>query len=195
MNYIPIVVEQTDKGERAYDLYSRMLRDRIIFIGSAFDDGLANSVVAQMLFLESEDSETDINIYINSHGGKITSAFAIYDTMKYIKPDINTIAYGTACSAGSLILAAGTKKKRIALPNTQIMIHQGRGGMEGQFTDIKIAADHTLRLHNKLIEIYAELTGQPIEKIERDMDRDYWMTAEEAVEYGLIDKVYEKRNL
>ena len=194
MNYVPIVVEQTEKGERAYDLYSRLLKDRIIFINGGFGDALANSVVAQLLFLESEDSEADINIYINSPGGMITAAFAIYDTLMYIKPEIRTIAYGTACSAASLILAAGTSGKRVALPNTEIMIHQGRGGTEGQFADIKIAAEHTEKLNNRLNKIYAELTGQPLEKIEQDMDRNYWMTPEEAKEYGLIDKVYEVRN-
>ncbi len=194
MNYVPIVIEQTDKGERAYDLYSRLLKDRVIFIGTAFNDAIANSVVAQLLFLESEDAETDINIYINSPGGYITSALAIYDTMRYIQNDISTLAYGHAASAGSLILAAGTKGKRIALPNTEVMIHQGRGGSEGQFADVIIAADHMKRTQDKLNLIYSELTGQSLEKIVEDMDRDYWMTAEEAKDYGLIDEVFETRN-
>jgi ATP-dependent Clp protease protease subunit len=193
MNFVPIVIEPTEKGERAYDLYSRLLRDRIIFIGRPFDDFLANSVVAQLLYLESEDPETDINIYINSPGGYISSALAIYNTMNYIKSDIRTIAFGLAASAATLILAAGTPGKRTALEDTEIMIHQGRGGAEGQFADILVAAKHIEKLDTKLRTIYAKLTGQTEEKIKADMDRDYWMSPLEAKEYGLIDEVIVNR--
>jgi ATP-dependent Clp protease protease subunit len=193
MNFVPIVVEPTDKGERAYDLYSRLLRDRIIFIGRPFDDFLANSVVAQLLYLESEDPETDINIYINSPGGYISSALAIYNTLNYIKSDIRTIAFGLAASAATLILAAGTPGKRTALEDTEIMIHQGRGGAEGQFADILVAAKHIEKLDNKLKTIYSKLTGQDEERIKADMDRDYWMSPLEAKEYGLIDEVIVNR--
>jgi ATP-dependent Clp protease protease subunit len=193
MNFVPIVVEPTDKGERAYDLYSRLLRDRIIFIGRPFDDFLANSVVAQLLYLESEDSETDINIYINSPGGYISSALAIYNTMNYIQCDIRTIAFGLAASAATLILAAGTPGKRTALEDTEIMIHQGRGGAEGQFADILVAAKHIEKLDKKLQRIYAKLTGQTEKRIKADMDRDYWMSPQESKEYGLIDEVIVNR--
>lgn len=193
MNFVPIVVEPTDKGERAYDLYSRLLRDRIIFIGRPFDDFLANSVVAQLLYLESEDSETDINIYINSPGGYISSALAIYNTLNYINCDIRTIAFGLAASAATLILAAGTPGKRTALEDTEIMIHQGRGGAEGQFADILVAAKHIEKLDKKLQRIYSKLTGQTEEAIKADMDRDYWMSPLEAKEYGLIDEVIVNR--
>lgn len=193
MNFVPIVIEPTDKGERAYDLYSRLLRDRIIFIGRPFDDFLANSVVAQLLYLESEDPETDINIYINSPGGYISSALAIYNTMNYIKSDIRTIAFGLAASAATLILAAGTPGKRTALEDTEIMIHQGRGGAEGQFADILVAAKHIEKLDTKLRTIYSKLTGQTEERVKVDMDRDYWMSPQEAKEYGLIDEVIVNR--
>ena len=193
MNYVPIVVEPTDKGERAYDLYSRLLRDRIIFIGRPFADDLANSVVAQLLYLESDDAETDINIYINSPGGYIHSALAIYNTMNYVRPDIRTIAFGCAASAATLILAAGTKGKRVALPDTKIMLHQGKAGTEGQIADIQIAAKELMRTQDRLFEIYSELTGQTPEKVALDLDRDYWMTPQEAVEYGLIDEVATNR--
>jgi len=193
MNYVPIVIEPTDKGERAYDLYSRLLRDRIIFIGRPFADDLANSVVAQLLYLESDDAETDINIYINSPGGYIHSALAIYNTMNYVRPEIRTIAFGCAASAATLILAAGTKGKRVALPDTKIMLHQGRAGTEGQIADIKIAAQELVKTQERLNEIYAELTGQTKEIITRDLDRDFWMSPHEAVEYGLIDEVVVNR--
>jgi ATP-dependent Clp protease protease subunit len=189
MNYVPIVVEQSEKGERAYDLYSRLLRDRIVFIGRPFADDLANSVVAQLLYLESEDAETDINIYINSPGGYIHSALAIYNTMNYVKPDIRTIAFGCAASAATLILAAGVKGKRTALPDTKIMLHQGRAGAQGQIADIEIAAKELVKTQKRLNEIYSELTGQPTKTITRDLDRDFWMTPIDAVEYGLIDEV------
>lgn len=193
MNYVPIVVEQTEKGERAYDLYSRLLKDRIIFIGRPFADDLANSVVAQLLYLESVDAETDINVYINSPGGYIHSALAIYNTMNYVQPDIRTTAYGCAASAATLILTAGTKGKRVSLPDTKIMLHQGRAGTQGQIADIEIAAKELVKTQKRLNEIYSELTGQSTETIARDLDRDFWMTPEDAVEYGLIDEVVVNR--
>ena len=189
MNLVPIVVEQTSRGERSYDIYSRLLKDRIIFLGSAIDDDVANLVIAQLLFLAAEDSEKDIHLYINSPGGSVTAGMGIYDTMQYIKPDVSTICVGMAASMGSLLLAAGAKGKRYALPNSEVMIHQPLGGVRGQAADIKIHADWILRTKRKLNEIYVKHTGQPYEKIERDTDRDFFMTAEEALAYGLIDKV------
>ena len=192
-NLIPYVVEQTSRGERSYDIYSRLLKDRIIFLDGEINDAVANTVVAQLLFLESEDPDKDINLYINSPGGVITAGMAIYDTMQYVKPDVSTICVGMAASMGAFLLAAGAKGKRYALPNAEIMIHQPLGGAQGQATDIKIQADHIIRIKEKLNRILAEKTGQPLEKIAADTERDNYMTAEEAAAYGLIDKVVEKR--
>ncbi|MGG4033413.1 ATP-dependent Clp endopeptidase proteolytic subunit ClpP [Paenibacillus cisolokensis] len=192
MNLVPIVVEQTNRGERSYDIYSRLLKDRIIFLGSAIDDDVANSVIAQLLFLTADDPDKDIHLYINSPGGSVTAGLGIYDTMQYIKPDVSTICVGLAASMGSLLLTAGAKGKRFALPNSEVMIHQPLGGVRGQATDIKIHADWILRTKQKLNQIYVERTGQPYEKIDRDTDRDYFMSAEEAMAYGLIDKVIDK---
>ncbi|MBN2910284.1 ATP-dependent Clp endopeptidase proteolytic subunit ClpP [Polycladomyces sp. WAk] len=189
MNLIPIVVEQTNRGERSYDIYSRLLKDRIIFLGSPINDAVANLVVAQLLFLDAEDPDKDIHLYINSPGGSITAGMAIYDTMQYVKADIQTICIGMAASMGAFLLAAGTKGKRYALPNSEVMIHQPLGGAEGQATDIEIRAKRILKMRDRINQILAERTGQPLEKIEQDTDRDYFMTAEEAKEYGLIDHV------
>ncbi len=195
MNLIPTVIEQTNRGERAYDIYSRLLKDRIIMLGSAIDDNVANSIVAQLLFLESEDPDKDISIYINSPGGSITAGMAIYDTMQYIKPDIQTICIGMAASMGSFLLAAGTEGKRYALPNAEVMIHQPLGGAQGQATEIEIAAKHILFIREKLNKILSERTGQPIEIIEKDTDRDNFMTAERAKEYGLIDHIITRSDM
>jgi len=192
MNLVPMVVEQTNRGERAYDIYSRLLKDRIIFLGTQVNDVVANSIIAQLLFLAADDPEKDIHLYINSPGGSITSGMAIYDTMQYIKPDVSTICVGMAASMGAFLLAAGAKGKRYALPNSEVMIHQPLGGAEGQATDIEIRAKRILKMRDKLNHILAERSGQPIERIEKDTDRDYFMTAEEAKQYGLIDKVIEK---
>lgn len=189
MNLVPMVVEQSNRGERAYDIYSRLLKDRIIFIGTPIDDYVANLVVAQLLFLSAEDPEKDISLYINSPGGSVTAGLAIFDTMQYIKPDVSTICIGLAASMGSFLLAAGAKGKRYALPNSEIMIHQPLGGVRGQAEDIRIHADWILLTRDKLNKVYAERTGQPIERIEKDTDRDFFMGAEEAREYGLVDKV------
>lgn len=189
MNLIPTVIEQTNRGERAYDIYSRLLKDRIIMLGSAIDDNVANSIVSQLLFLEAEDPEKDISIYINSPGGSITAGITIYDTMQFIKPKVSTICIGMAASMGAFLLAAGEKGKRYALPNSEVMIHQPLGGAQGQATEIEIAAKRILSLRDKLNQVLAERTGQPIEVIERDTDRDNFKTAEEALQYGLIDKV------
>ncbi|UYO35238.1 ATP-dependent Clp endopeptidase proteolytic subunit ClpP [Bacillus zhangzhouensis] len=189
MNLIPTVIEQTNRGERAYDIYSRLLKDRIIMLGSAIDDNVANSIVSQLLFLEAEDPEKDISIYINSPGGSITAGMAIYDTMQFIKPKVSTICIGMAASMGAFLLAAGEKGKRYALPNSEVMIHQPLGGAQGQATEIEIAAKRILSLRDKLNQVLAERTGQPIEVIERDTDRDNFKTADEALQYGLIDKV------
>src|SRR5699024_1514925 len=195
MNLIPTVIEQTNRGERAYDIYSRLLKDRIIMIGSAIDDNVANSVVSQLLFLQAQDSEKDIYLYINSPGGSVTAGMAIYDTIQHIKPDVQTICLGMAASMGSFLLAAGAKGKRFALPNAEVMIHQPLGGAQGQETEIEIAAKHILRTREKLNKILAERTGQPLDKIEKDTDRDNFMTAEEAAEYGLVDEVMEPEAL
>ena len=189
MNLVPIVVEQSNRGERSYDMYSRLLRDRIIFMGSAIDDDVATLIIAQLLFLAADDPEKDIHLYINSPGGSVTAGMGIFDTMQYIKPDVSTICVGMAASMGSLLLTAGAKGKRLALPNSEVMIHQPLGGVRGQATDIKIHADWILRTKRKLNEIYVERTGQSYEKIDRDTDRDFFMSAEEALAYGLIDKV------
>lgn len=191
--YVPIVVEQSGRGERSYDIYSRLLKDRIIFLGTAIDDTVANLVVAQLLFLESEDPDKDISIYINSPGGSVTAGLAIYDTMQYIKPDVSTICIGMAASMGAVLLTAGARGKRIALPNSRIMIHQPMGGMQGQASDIEIHAKEILKTRAKLNEILAKHTGQPLEKIEADTDRDFYMSAEEAQQYGIVDKIIEKR--
>ena len=191
--YVPIVVEQSGRGERSYDIYSRLLKDRIIFLGTAIDDTVANLVVAQLLFLESEDPDKDISIYINSPGGSVTAGLAIYDTMQYIKPDVSTICIGMAASMGAVLLTAGAKGKRIALPNSRIMIHQPMGGMQGQASDIEIHAKEILKTRAKLNEILAKHTGRPLEKIEADTDRDFYMSAEEAQQYGIVDKIIEKR--
>lgn len=191
--YVPIVVEQSGRGERSYDIYSRLLKDRIIFLGTAIDDTVANLVVAQLLFLESEDPDKDISIYINSPGGSVTAGLAIYDTMQYIKPDVSTICIGMAASMGAVLLTAGAKGKRIALPNSRIMIHQPMGGMQGQASDIEIHAKEILKTRARLNEILAKHTGQPLERIEADTDRDFYMSAEEAQQYGIVDKIIEKR--
>lgn len=192
MPLIPTVIEQTNRGERAYDIYSRLLKDRIIMLGSAIDDNVANAVVAQLLFLAAEDSEKDISLYINSPGGSITAGMAIYDTMQYIKPKVSTICIGMAASMGSFLLMAGEKGKRYALPNSEIMIHQPSGGMQGQASDMEIHAKRILQIREKLNHIYAERTGQPFEVIEKDTNRDNFMSAEEAKKYGLIDEILEK---
>ncbi len=189
MNLVPMVIEQTSRGERSYDIYSRLLKDRIVFIGTPIDDYVANSVVAQLLFLASEDAEKDISLYINSPGGSVTAGMAIFDTMQFIKPQVSTICVGLAASMGSLLLTAGAKGKRFALPNSEIMIHQPLGGVRGQASDIKIHAEWILKTRSKLNQIYAERTGQPLSRIEQDTDRDNWMSAEEAKAYGLIDEV------
>jgi len=191
--YVPIVIEQTGRGERAYDIYSRLLKDRIILLGTPIDDHVANLIVAQLLFLEAEDPEKDIYLYINSPGGVVTAGLAIYDTMQYIKPDVVTICLGQAASMGAVLLAAGAPGKRFALPHARIMIHQPLGGFQGQATDIEIHAKEILRLKKILNEILAKHTGQSIRKIEKDTDRDFFMSAEEAQKYGLIDKVLTKR--
>lgn len=193
MALVPYVIEQTGRGERSYDIYSRLLKDRIIFIGEQIDEHIASLVVAQLLFLEAEDPEKDICIYINSPGGSVTAGMAIYDTMQYIKPDISTICVGMAASMGAFLLSSGTKGKRYALPNAEIMIHQPLGGVNGQAEDIKIHAEWILKTREKLNRILAENTGQTLDKIEHDTDRDNFMGADEACQYGLIDKVITSR--
>ena len=195
MSLVPIVVEQTHGGERSYDIYSRLLKDRIIFIGEAIDDTFANLVIAQLLFLESEDPEKDINIYINSPGGVITAGLAIYDTIQYIKPDVSTLCMGQAASMGAVLLAAGAKGKRFALPHSRIMIHQPLGGFQGQATDIDIQAREILRMREELNQILAGPTGQNIDKIREDTERDFFMSGTQSVEYGIIDKVVEKKEI
>ncbi len=194
MPLIPMVVEQSNRGERAYDIYSRLLKDRIIFIGSAIDNEIANVIVAQLLFLESEDPEKDISFYINSPGGVVTAGLAIYDTMQYIKPDVATVCIGQAASMGALLLTAGAKDKRFTLPNSRILIHQPLGGAQGQATDIQIQANEILRMKDTLNEILSFHTGQDIKKISKDTDRDYFMSAEESLEYGIVDKVVANRS-
>ncbi len=194
MPLIPMVVEQSNRGERAYDIYSRLLKDRIIFLGSAMNDEVANLIVAQLLFLESEDPEKDINFYINSPGGVVTAGLAVYDTMQYIKPDVVTLCIGQAASMGALLLAAGAPEKRYALPNARIMIHQPLGGAQGQASDIKIQATEILRMKDTLSQILTNHTGQPLEKISTDTDRDFFMSGEEAQAYGLVDHVVQDRS-
>jgi len=193
MGLVPIVVEQTGRGERAYDIFSRLLKDRIVFVGSPIDDAIANLVIAQMLFLEAEDPDRDIFLYLNTPGGSVSSGLAIYDTMQYIKPDVVTTCMGQASSMGAVLLAAGARGKRGALPNSRIMIHQPMGGSQGQAADIEIYTKEILTLREKLYDILARHTGQPLEKVKKDCDRNYFMSAEEAREYGIVDEVIEKR--
>jgi len=193
MTLIPIVIERDGRGERAYDIYSRLLKERIVFVGTAIDDDVANLVIAQMLFLESEDPDKDVHLYINSPGGIVTSGLAIYDTMQYIKPDVSTVCMGQAASMAALILAAGQEGKRFALPHARILIHQPLGGFQGQATDIGIQANEILRLKKELNLILCSHTKQPFEKVNADTERDYYMTSDQAVEYGIIDKVIAKR--
>ena len=193
MPYIPMVIEQNSRGERSYDIYSRLLNDRIIMLSDEVNDTTASLIVAQLLYLEAQDPDKDISFYINSPGGSVSAGMAIYDTMQYIKCDVSTICVGMAASMGAFLLCAGAKGKRYALPNSEIMIHQPLGGMKGQASDIKIHADHILRTKDKLNRILSERTGQPLDVIEKDTDRDNFMTAQQAAEYGLIDKVFEKR--
>ncbi len=190
---IPTVIEKTSYGERAYDIYSRLLQDRIIFLGTAIDDNVANVIIAQLLFLENQNPEKDIKLYINSPGGSVTSGMAIYDTMQYIKPDVSTICVGMAASMGAFLLSSGAKGKRFALPNSEIMIHQVMGGMEGQASDIKIRAERILKMKDNLNKIMAKHTGKALAQIEKDTDRDNFMNAEESLKYGIIDKVIEKQ--
>ena len=196
LNYlVPTVVESTSRGERAFDIYSRLLKDRIIFLGTPIDDAVANLVMAQLLHLESEDPDRDVNLYINSPGGGITSLFAIYDTIQYIKPDVSTVCMGMAASAAAVILAGGTKGKRFALPHARVMLHQPHGGAQGQATDIEIQARLIVQMREQLNRILAHHTGQEYEKVASDTDRDFWMLAEEAVEYGIVDDVLARREL
>ncbi len=193
MSLVPIVVEQTSRGERSYDIYSRLLKDRIIFLGEPIDDHISSLVIAQLLFLEAEDPEKDIYMYINSPGGVVTSGLAIYDTMQYIKPDVATLCIGQAASMGSLLLAAGAQGKRSVLPNARIMIHQPSGGFQGQASDIEIHAREILKVKGRLNEIYSHHTGQSVERIEKDMERDYFMSAEESLEYKLVDRILDRK--
>jgi ATP-dependent Clp protease protease subunit len=192
MSLVPIVVEQTNRGERSYDIFSRLLKDRIIFLGEQVNDATASLIIAQMLYLEHEDPEKDIKFYINSPGGSVTAGLAIYDTMQYVKCDVSTMCVGLAASMGAFLLAAGTKGKRFALPNSQILIHQPLGGVQGQATDIKIHTEWLLKIKDNLNKALSENTGQPLSKIEQDVERDYFMSSDEAMEYGLIDKVMTK---
>lgn len=192
MQLVPTVIEKSTYGERAYDIYSRLLKERIIFLGDIIDDSVANTVIAQLLFLESEDKDKDIKLYINTPGGSVTAGLAIYDTMQYVKPDVSTICVGTSASMGAVLLAAGAKKKRFVLPNAEVMIHQVMGGAEGPATDVKIRAEHILQVRDRINKILAKHTNQTLNKIERDTDRDYFMTAEEALKYGVVDKIITK---
>ena len=191
---IPTVIEKSPMGERAYDIYSRLLKERIIFLTGSISDAVANTVIAQLLFLEHEDAKKDIKLYINSPGGSVTAGLAIYDTMQYIKPDVSTICVGMAASMGAVLLAAGAKGKRIALPNSEILLHQVMGGTEGQAVEIEIAAKHILRIKDRLNQILAKHTGQPFAKVEKDTDRDFHLTAQEAKEYGVVDEIIKSRN-
>ena len=193
MTLIPMVVEQTNRGERAYDIYSRLLKDNIIFIGSPIDDNLSNLVIAQLLYLEAEDPDKDISIYVNSPGGSVTSGMAIYDTMQFVRPDISTICIGQAASMAAILLAAGSNKKRFGLPNSRIILHQPLGGFSGQATDVDIHAKEILRIRQRLDEILVHHTGQSLDKIRKDTDRDFIMTAAQSLEYGIIDQVIDKR--
>ena len=193
MNLVPIVIEQTNRGERSYDIFSRLLKDRIVFLGGAIDDTTANLVIAQMLFLEMENPDADISLYINSPGGSVTAGMAIYDTMQYIKPSVRTVCVGMAASMGAFLLMAGQKGKRLALPNSEVMIHQPSGGAQGQATDVAIHAEWILRTKRKMNQLMSEMTGQPLAKIEADVERDHFMTAQEALQYGIIDEIYVPR--
>ena len=193
MSYIPMVVEQTNRGERSYDIFSRLLNDRIIILSEEINDQTASLVVAQLLYLEAQDPDKEINFYINSPGGSVTAGMAIYDTMQYVKCDVSTICFGMAASMGAFLLCAGAKGKRLSLPNSEIMIHQPSGGMQGQASDIQIHAERMIRIKKLVNQIMAERTGQPLEKVEKDTDRDNFLSAQEALEYGLIDKIIEKR--
>ncbi len=191
MYLIPTVIEKSPQGERAYDIYSRLLKERIVFLGDAIDDHIANTIIAQLLFLESESQDKEIKMYVNSPGGSVTAGLAIYDTMQYVKPDIATICVGMAASMGAVLLSAGAKGKRFALPNAEIMIHQIMGGAQGQAVDIKIQAEHILKIKDRLNDILVKHTGQTLERIDKDTDRDYFMSAKEALEYGIVDKIIE----
>lgn len=193
MSLIPMVIEQTNRGERSFDIYSRLLKDRIVFLGGEIDDDVANLVVAQLLFLEMENPDSDISLYINSPGGSVTAGMAIYDTMNYIKCDVRTVCIGMAASMGAFLLMAGQKGKRLALPNSEVMIHQPLGGARGQATDVAIQAEWLMRTKQKMNRLMSEMTGQPLEKIERDVERDHFLTAEEARAYGIIDEIYQNR--
>ncbi len=193
MNLVPMVIEQTNRGERSYDIFSRLLKERIVILSDAVNNVTANLIVAQLLFLEAEDPNKDIQFYINSPGGEVSAGLMVYDTMQYIKPDVQTICMGMAASMGAFLVAAGAKGKRFALPNSDLMIHQPSGGAQGQATDITIAAEYILKLKQRLNRILSEHTGQPLEVIERDTERDTWLSAEQAIEYGLIDKIMSKR--
>lgn len=193
MTLVPMVVEQTNRGERSYDIYSRLLKDRIVFLGGEIDDNVANLVVAQLLFLEMEDPDADISLYINSPGGSVTAGMAIYDTMQYIKPQVRTVCIGMAASMGAFLLMAGEKGKRLALPNAEVMIHQPLGGAQGQATDVAIRAEWLMRTKTKMLDMMAEMTDQPLSKLQQDCERDYFMTAQEALEYHIIDEIYQPR--
>jgi len=192
MYLVPTVIEKSTHGERAYDIYSRLLKERIVFLGDTIDDAVANTIIAQLLFLESEDKNRDIKLYVNTPGGSVTAGLAIYDTMQYIKPDVMTICVGTAASMGAVLLSAGAKGKRLVLPNAEVMIHQVMGGVEGQAIDIKIRAEHILKVRDQINKILAKHTDQPLTKIEKDTDRDFFMSAEEAKRYGIVDKIIHK---
>lgn len=193
MNLVPMVIEQTNRGERSYDIFSRLLKDRIVFLGGAIDDTTANLVIAQMLFLEMENPDADISLYINSPGGSVTAGMAIYDTMQYVKPNVRTVCVGMAASMGAFLLMAGQKSKRLALPNSEVMIHQPSGGAEGQATDVMIHAEWILRTKRKMNQLMSEMTGQPLAKVEADVERDHFMTAQDALQYGIIDEIYVPR--
>ncbi|MBQ7865940.1 MAG: ATP-dependent Clp endopeptidase proteolytic subunit ClpP [Clostridia bacterium] len=194
MTLVPMVVEQTNRGERSYDIYSRLLKDRIVFLSGEIEDNMANLVVAQLLFLEMEDPDADISLYINSPGGSVTAGMAIYDTMQYIKPQVRTVCVGMAASMGAFLLMAGEKGKRLALPNAEVMIHQPLGGAQGQATDVAIRAEWLLKTKTKMTKMMADMTGQPIDKVKADVERDYFMDAEEALKYGIIDEIYQPRS-
>lgn len=194
MTLVPYVVEQTSRGERSYDIYSRLLKDRIVFLSGEIDDAMANTVVAQLLFLEMEDPDADISLYINSPGGSVTAGMAIYDTMQYIKPQVRTVCIGMAASMGAFLLMAGEKGKRLALPNSEVMIHQPLGGAQGQATDVQIRAEWLMRTKHKMLDMMSKMTGQPRDKVAADCERDYFMTAQEALEYHIIDEIYAPRS-
>ena len=194
MNLVPMVIEQTNRGERSFDIYSRLLKDRIVFLGGEIDDDTANLVVAQLLFLEMENPDSDISLYINSPGGSVTAGMAIFATMNYIKPDVRTVCIGMAASMGAFLMMAGKKGKRLALPNSEIMIHQPLGGAQGQATDVAIRAEWLMKTKEKMTRMMSEMTGQDIERVKQDVERDYFMSAEEALQYGIIDEIYQPRN-